>query len=403
MQFLSTFLKSIRVWQVFGMMPFAFSEKSLRPEKSSVYSIMSAVWTVFHVIIFVHGLIYTGYYVDWDQKKWAINDFLTLNMVRFIAILVVIESWMKRTLQTEFFDKIAKVDSILSYKLNIDINYELNQREMTFKLFAWISMIVALQVISATIFYFIGFDKFTVLLWAHLLPFAICSLRYQQMIVYARLLGIRFILINAFIRKNFLFDDYRGRNSDFMKTMKNLTKVKMFSTDEEIIVACKKLMELRLAYQQLLGTSETITEMFGWTLPLNLANDFQKALINTYLMISLALRVGRVNASLEFMIAIFLWLLVNMTHIVTISHSCQRTCEEAQLTPALLHDIKFDEEKQEIADLVCGRSFLLLNKFMTLFLRLHFRFNYFRFNAFSKRSHLRHFIYYKLITLWCLR
>lgn len=114
----------------------------------------------------------------------------------------------------------------------------------------------------------------------------------------------------------------------------------------------KKLVDVRTAYQLMYEASENINKLFRWTLPINIANDFQIGLTNTFLFITFMLQWNEETSNWKKVSGPLIWAMYNIGHILILSSVCQQACEEAKMTPALLHQIDFTLSDQQVADLV---------------------------------------------------
>lgn len=174
------------------------------------------------------------------------------------------------------------------------------------------------------------------------------------MVTYVRLVRHRFEAINEFIRKVCLLNERKEVNHDLLKIMRNVSSTLPVTSksDDRKMNLYNKLIETRAAYQLLYGVSEDINVLFRWTLPINIANDFQKGLTNTYFFITMVLKWDSETSNRLQLPRPLLWAMYNIAHIMILSSACQHACEEARLTPALLHEIDFSLSDQQLAGLV---------------------------------------------------
>lgn len=356
MKFIETILPSLRVWQLFCLSPFALTEKTRWPRIVRSFSIFCIVYIVVESAVLVHGFVFTHFYLDWRYPVVIVyGDLVTMTLARLLAISVVIESWKKRHTQIEFLEKISEVDSILAYRLSIDLRYDANRRETNWKSFVWL-----VAFCSMTIYFIASLlnnktDPYFLRFWLlYMGPFFICTLHYHQMVTYVRLVRYRFEAINHFIQSVCFSDEQVITNRDLLKMMQNVVKTippKSEYNDSKVMLY-KKLVEVRTAYQLLYEASENINTLFRWTLPINIANDFQKGLTNIFLFITFMLQWNGETSNWKKVTGPLIWAMYNIGHILILSSACQQACEEAEMTPALLHQIDFTLSDQQVADLV---------------------------------------------------
>lgn len=356
MQFIETILPTFRVWQLFCLSPFALTKKTRWPTVVRPFNVFCIAYLAIESAILVHGFIFTGYYLDWERPVVIVyGDLITMTLARALGIVAVIESWKKRSIQIGFLEKIAKVDVILTYRLNIDPRYDANRREILWKSMAWLMSFMALQVYVITSILIDDNDPMFFHFWlVYMMPFFICSLRYHQMTTYVRLVRFRFEAINDFIQNVCFLDENRVTlNRDLLTMMKSFVKTIPASSpfEDNKMGLYHQLIEVRNAYQMLYDASEDINTLFRWTLPINIANDFQKGLTNIFFFITLVLKWDS-GSNLNKIFGPLTWAVFNIGHIMILSSACQNACEEAELTPALLHQIDFSLSDQQLADLV---------------------------------------------------
>lgn len=363
MKFIETILPSLRVWQFFCLSPFALTEKTRWPKIDHNFNLYCLIYITIESVVFLHGIIFPRYYLNMDKDAPPITKygaFIAMTLARVVAILCVIESWKKRPLQIKFFGKINKIDSILAYRLNIDLRHEANRRETTWKSIIWLLSIISLHAIFLTVL-FINSDPLSeewMGFWlGYMVPFSISSLRYHQMVTYVRLVRHRAEAINNFLKELCSLDERAAINNDLMNIMRSVDKTLSanFEPDDSKMLLYNKLIEIREAYQQLYDASQDINVLFRWTLPINIAIDFQKGLTNIYYVIVLMLTWNSKESNAMTALVPMLWGIFNIGHILVLSSACQQTTEEAKLIPGFLHNVDFNLSDLQSAGLVCVR------------------------------------------------
>lgn len=352
MQFIETILPSLRVWQFFCLSPFALTKKARWPKIERYFDLFCIAYIVVESAVLVHGFVFTNYYLDWKHYSVVLvyGDFVTMTLARVLAILIVIESWKKRCQQINFLEKISKADSILAYRLNINLRYEANRRESSRKSIMWLLSFVALQVIFLTLLISDPLSQRMLRFWlTYTVPFFICSLRYHQMVTYVRLLRLRFKAINNFIQSFCLLNQGQVINHDLLRIMQPAQS----ESEDRKRSLYKKLIEIRAVYQLLYEASENINGLFRWTLPINIANDFQKGLTNIFFFLTITLQWESGSLNTKQVPRPLVWAIYNIGQILILSNACQHACKEAEMIPALLHQIDFNVNDHQLAGLVC--------------------------------------------------
>lgn len=362
MKFIETILPSLRVWQFFCLSPFALDEKTRWPRIERIFNAYCIAYIVVESAVLVHGLVSPDYYLERSFTIVLVyGDLVTMTLARVLAILIVIESWKKRSMQIEFLEKISRADSILAYRLNIDLRYEENRREMTWKSAAWMLAFLVMQVIFLSLLFADSRSRRMLRFWlSYMTSFFICSMRYQQLVTYVRLLRFRFEAINRYIQSVCLLNQRRAINHDLLKIMQNVSKTlpTKIESDDRKTFLYKKIIEVRAAYQLLYEASEDVNVLFRWTLPINIANDFQKGLTNVFFFMTIILHWDSSEASNVMQLPRpLIWAIFNIGHILVLSSACQHAREVAEFTPALLHQIDFNVSDHQLADLVRSSNY----------------------------------------------
>lgn len=361
MNFIETILPSLRVWQFFCLSPFALTEKTRWPKIERNFNMYCLIYIATECVVLLHGIIFPQYYLDLNAPPISkYGDFVTMTLTRVVAIFCVIESWQKRSLQIKFFGKINKIDSILAVRLNIDLRHEANRRETTWKSIIWLLSIISLHAIFLTVLLINPDPESQRLMhfWlGYMVPFTVSSLRYHQMVTFVRLVRHRSGAINNFLKQICSLDERAAMNNDLMNIMRSVDKTlsTKFEPDDCKMLLYNQLIEIRAAYQQLYDASQDINVLFRWTLPINIAIDFQKGLTNIYFVITLVLTSNSESSNAMTALLSMLWGIFNIGHILVLSSACQQTTEESQLIPGLLHNVDFNLSDLQSAGLVCVR------------------------------------------------
>lgn len=357
MKFLETILPSLRVWQFFCLSPFGLDEKTQRPKVKRIFNAYCIAYIAVESAVLVHGIVFPDYYLE---RAFTIvlvyGDFVTMTLARLLAILIVVESWVKRPMQIDFLERINKVDSILVYRLNIDLPYKANRRETSCKSIAWLLTFTAMQIVFLSLLIADPFSKRMLRFWlSYMMSFFICTLRYHQMVTYVRLLRYRFAALNDYIQSVCLLNERPNINQDLLMIMTSVGKSLPVKPDPDArkTFLYQKLIEVRTAYQSLFEASEEFNVLFRWTLPINIANDFQKGLTNIFFFLTISLQWDTSKSSNPMQLPRpLIWGAYNIGHILVLSSACQHAREVAELTPALLHQIDFNVKDHRLADLV---------------------------------------------------
>lgn len=304
MRFLSTFLWVLHIWQMFSLVPFKLTEKTLLPTANNNYKIFAffSLWS--YISTATCSLIYSEWYIDWSSDPHNVYTIM-FNMLSTQAVtcLIIYEAIDKTDEQIDFLERFNKIDNALRYKLKIEINYK------SYRLYNNIGCILwFLWHFSCTISIFVycyltenrSFERFHIF---YAMPFFIYSLQYQRMIVYVHLIRNRYTLLNQFLRE---FEENVKQNKIDHLTSRDL------------------LIELRNIYQKLYEASDLINKIFRWTLALCIAVDFYNCMGHIFYMFIIFL----LNQPWTDAIAPFIWLTCNLGHVLILSHACHSTTKK---------------------------------------------------------------------------
>lgn len=123
-----------------------------------------------------------------------------LFLIRLAVTLIIVESRLKRSVQIDFLNKIAKIDMVLINKLGINLKYGQQHRFTFFR-----CVFAAFMFITTETIMIYSLEKneehiFEIFWILYTIPLLICSLQFQQIISYLCLVQHRYRSINEFIK-----------------------------------------------------------------------------------------------------------------------------------------------------------------------------------------------------------
>lgn len=290
---------------------------------------MAFISIVIQSIVFVYGLYdFDHYTISVDRSIVVyVADILSMAFIRSIAIIIVIESWLKRSLHIEFLTRIDQIDTITRNKLWIDLRYNLQQRKFFRKLFIWIGAQLSLELAVVVMASLVQLNVLQIYWLLYTVPLFMCLMRYQQFISYVELLHDRFKVLNQYIESLTMTEipnhsdpeiptnsnDDRHQNISQSQT-RNFSRIRQV----EAFVIHNKLIHLQRTHRLLIEANVMLCHLFNWSMLLNMGNDFFNVLINLYWVI---INFVRNDSKLE-LIGIFAWGMFNITMLVTVSKAC---------------------------------------------------------------------------------
>lgn len=298
------------------------------PKLSHIHNVIPAISIGIQLAVIVHGLVDLKHYIEFNDRSMIkiFGDIFAMTLVRVTCISIVIESWLKRSLQISFLNKINEIDTILNKKLQISLNYEMQRRKSIRRLITIIGLYLCLQMIVFTVSFDPEMSLFLVFCALYAVPLFVCTIRYEQFISYVDLITYRFHLINKCIKTLILkktFDD-----------VKTLEKFPQFVYNRSFFIGQDKKLEahlimnkikhLRDTYRLLIKVNQMLCRFFNWSMLANMFNDYCNVLINLYW---LTLNVVQQGTKIEFFFSLF-WSLFNMGMLILLTRACYFACNE---------------------------------------------------------------------------
>lgn len=322
MQFIKTLFPAFFIWQFFSLSPFTLTRMTLRPIMNSLHAFISVISFITQSVFMLYGLFNFEYYVDFEDRTFIMSagDMLSMTLVRCTSISIVLESWLKRSHQIEFLRKIDQIDAILNTNLLINLRYTQQHKRNVLQLIAWIGLYSLLE-IAMVVTIIINDMKVFQLYWTiYTIPLFLCMARYQQFITYVNLLHDRYAAINEYVSRLSL---HRHKDS---KNLETLTKANSAQgckpwhriSDFEALIVINKLKHLQHTQRLLVEANKKLCYLFGWSMLLNVSNDFLNLLINIYWLI---INFIHGDSKLE-LIGILSWGFFNGTMLVLVSTAC---------------------------------------------------------------------------------
>lgn len=325
---METIILPFRIFQLFCISPLKLvTSKTLLPEDTKFWFTATVFVFAIHLTVFIHGLIASDVYMDWSDT--AFKCFIKLELmttIRFLTLIILLESLIKRRKQIAFFKRVQKIDKMLTDNLKFDasrhsvVRYKNNR--FTFLWLAIFGAHSAVSVYSASNPRDINFRLL------YVPPLFVGLLLYLQFILYVGIIRCRFEAINQIIQDMSQNDDgeFFDRsvlNSDLLKLVESFSHQ---ATSIEKSSLAGKLHDLSEIYQLLFECNELVNNLFQWSTPIGVAIGFTCILINLYWTL-LWLLQPRLSLLLLTLPA-FTGTIYHFSYIVLMSNECHYTVEE---------------------------------------------------------------------------
>lgn len=325
MQFFKSILVPFRLWQLLLFSPFGLKRKIgvFRPTCNVQHSMCAFFAIGVHITVSLLTYIFIDEIVPTDTPPATkALDILIMVLTQLVALVALIESHQKRKKQIEFLQTINSIDFILEYKVGIDPNFQSQRRHNLLRLIAWTTVHITL--ITGVYVYFCvffgSFDRWWLLLG---ISYFLCSIKFHQIVTYVNLIYYRFALINTFIESSCIRKEYyvHSINTDFLKTMKFFKK--SLSKGMQTTIH-EKLADLRRVSRLLVTANLLINDIFQWSMPINIANDFFQFLYNMFWVF----RYFLLGFSIHYWILPLFPVILIVYHMIALTTACDDTAEE---------------------------------------------------------------------------
>lgn len=325
MKFFTSLRWPLLIWQIFGMAPFRIINKSLLPVKNTKLLFYACFIWLIHFILLIFGIVCTSIYINWSYEMiTGYDNFLTMLSVRLVACVIIAESVFKLNKQTEFLQKIIRVDAILRRKLKIYIDYRKEYLQNNILTIIWI-LICSVTVIVVQVIFLQLDNKTPSVFWSmYFVSLIAYSIHYHRIVLYVNFILRRYKRINQFIEKVCLFEEKNSVNFEVLMTSKKVPKVTFADHPIGQSITKSQLEDIRDAYQILYETTQMINDMFWWSLPLCIAIDFHRLVVNSYYVFIILLMK---QDPLTLLVDIF-WASLNFWHLIFLAHACHSTSKE---------------------------------------------------------------------------
>lgn len=316
----------LRVWQILAFAPIGVAKKLLLPTKNTKLYYYAIVAMLIHVISLVLSLIFSSTYIDWsDNSISKFDDFLAMVIVRTSSCIIVGEAIFKLNKNIDFLKQIIRIDFILCRKLQIRIDYKKYQFRNNLITAIWIcGLLFCLTSILITMH---ELGKATdVRFWSFYIgPLIVYSMNYHRMVMYVFVIRRRYQFLNQFIEKICMLQE----KSMLKKPFDQLSKKEVFLNDSLAVqlISESQIKDIRNIYHLLYEATEIVNELFLWSLPLGIAIDFHRLLVNVFFIFA----VWLLNSNWIVLIIAISWGCLNAAHIIMLSHACHTTSKEVGL------------------------------------------------------------------------
>lgn len=282
---IKTLIPSLYIWQTFSMCQFTLNRKNLNPKLHPTHNVIAATSFTIQIGVFIFSLFYITKYVDLTGSiVLGYNDAITSLLNRLIPIVVVVESYLKRSQQMKFLNLIEDVDDLLVRRLQLNTKWKANHKRNLNQLIIRICHSIVLNVLtiytSKTDGLGINYDLYWYLI---AIPVFMGSMQYHQVICFTQLISDRYEALNECIRTLQLIEPTHLINSPiFTISIRKETKSRKY---HQSILITKKLNLILIAHNLLDESYSMLRGLFSWSMIFSFSADFQGSLTSGYYIV----------------------------------------------------------------------------------------------------------------------
>lgn len=302
------------------------------PVEDTKLQLYAVAWLILHITLLILSMVFTSTYITWTDSIGDFEALVAVLMIKFVSCLIVVEAILKRQKQIDLLHQFVRIDGILRHKLHIAIDYKKHWLRSNVFVTAWICACVLFIVCV------IAVKERAPQFWlVYALPFFIYSLNYHRMVTYVHMIQLRYQMLNQFIEKVCLFQERGVVNNEILLSIQRVSKVALDESKLEPLLSKSQLIEIRNTYQIMYEATNTINDLFWWSLPICIAIDFLRLLVNVYILFVVLL----FEFNWTSLVGCLFWGCINTAHLLFLSHACHSANKQVSFDFASLLDLFF--------------------------------------------------------------
>lgn len=323
MRFRRVLFPLVRVCQYSGLCPisvYGSDTNSALSNKRKRFATLTAAICVVQLLLCIYTFTHTNNIFDSSRSRMFVytNMYVTFTM-RVHAIIVLVESFVKRSIQLELFEKIDEIETIFIEKLNRKSNDERLRRRFRHFVIVWIVKFVVFNLIILLAGILTSEWRIVNALAITCAPLYISTLFYAQLMVYLDVVKYNIESINDCLAK--LRDAPR-----FHWTRWNSQPLPA----TEMIDVPQQLVYLRICYSKTWEASILINSCVRCSLLLGINNDFVFSVANLYSILYLVFKLPFAMTYWRLLVRA-MWAGLNVSHVWILSMICEQILEQVSI------------------------------------------------------------------------
>lgn len=322
MRFRGVLIPLVRLCQCSGVCPISVygsqrNASSAPLNKKKRFATLTAFICIVQLLSCIHAFMHTEYFVNWSRSKIFIYTNLYLSVtIRVHAGVVLIESYVKRSIQLKLLEKFDEIEIIFKEKFKIKTNGDRLRRRFRQPIIGWAAkFLVLLSMVLVGVFMAHSY-RLLIGIAMTLPPLYISTLFYVQLMVYLDVLKYNIETINDRLVK--LGDSPRSHWT-------RLNRQPVPAT--EMMDVPQQLIYLRICYSKTWEASVLINRCARWSLLLGINNDFVSSIANCYWILYLLFELSFAT-SVSNLLLRAAWIGINVSHFLELSIICEQILEQ---------------------------------------------------------------------------
>lgn len=252
------------IWQIFGIFYPSVNSKHLL---SKLF--IKLVWFLFLItyfsVVFLHGIIESYRYIKKAKLNiFTTSDMLTMNLFRFLSLIMIIELFLKRKIHAKIISRMYRIDAIICDKFFIKMKIVEQRKEIFWKTLMWLFVFIFTEGVSLS-YLTLRLKGFDYVLYLELfaIPLWFSGIYYFEFYCFVFLVTHRLNVFIEILKKSFL------RESQMTRPRKHLN----------LDYLLKYLWDF---YEELSQTVDCINHLFAVSMSVNLTTSFLNLLSICY-------------------------------------------------------------------------------------------------------------------------
>lgn len=326
-------LAIFRVYQFCGFAPFPlpldFSMTIPKRSQYKWYIYNGVIITLFGALVLHNIISYEIFLEGSDTKLLTYLSFIAICSVRFLAVIIAIESVINSKQQVEFISKLCKIDDIFTKELDMKPNYKRMRYVAIFWLAVWLTKSV---ILTSLVMYGVILDDISTwnkCFWFLLtMPVILSAIRYYHITEYIAALGYRFEMINE--RLNDIYEGTKRLNTN--DKLRNKEKSTLnhgqntSSADDRIY---DEIVCLRQIYHILWECTGLLNKPFRWSLLTLIATSFYLIVVNYYRTL-VWLLIDPDEDRTSNIVIFFIWCSGHVFYFIKLSSTCNNVLQQVR-------------------------------------------------------------------------